>query len=142
MCKKHVTDFTKDEKKYIIHMINEIKEPKIRIHALGRMLQKRISSDKVYDVFNNYEIIEYNKTCGEHRVLLRGLKTHGTRNISISVDLLNKEVVTAYSNCQSDNHSSLNQDKYIRKLNIIREIEKQKQLINNNNKYKREELKC
>jgi len=140
MCKKHFSNFTEDEKKYITQMINEIKEPIIRIHALGRMLQKKISSDKVYDVFNNYEIIEYNKTCGEHRVLLRGMKTHGTRNISISVDLLNQEIVTAYSNAQSDNHSSLNQDKYIRKLNIIREIERQKQQINNN--YKREELKC
>lgn len=94
MCKKYHENFTKDEKNLIINMINKmVVQPEIRIHALLRMYQKKIPSEWVYDVLKDYEIIEYNQVCGEHRVLLRSKNTYKNRNIVISLDLLANEVV-------------------------------------------------
>lgn len=123
--KKHYTQMSEEELDLIESSINQLKPYEIKV---SKHLQKKLAEEikmntiAIVKMLNTkeYKVIEYNTTRGDKRVLLRGTETHMTKlngkeqkaNICVVISLLNKRLVTAYFNSESDNHSTLDLRRY------------------------------
>lgn len=125
--KKHYTQFKKNEKIYLTSMVSITKDIKLSKHAKKKDIT--INLDEIEEILKTKEfmIIEYNRTNGDERVLLRSNKKFETRvngkkvmcNLCFVLSFRYKIIVTAYYNSTKDNHSSIDYHRYNKNLKII-----------------------
>lgn len=128
--KKHITQMTKDE---VMAITNKLYSLNIGQTKLSFHLQEKLDSEElsIYKsqmvrLLLDFEIIEYNNTRGQSRVLLRGLSKEDTlvdgvikkSNLCIVWNLDTNNIVTAYWNCISDNHNTIDLRRYNANLKI------------------------
>lgn len=133
--KKHVMQMSNKEKKYLVTQIKKVKD---NISYGKHILEKNIVFNKKTlketlnsDYLRNY-IVEYNETplkyYTDKRVLIRSeikdkvyINGLGYKycNLCFVISIITGKVVTAYYNEASDNHSTLDLDRYDKSLKII-----------------------
>ena len=107
---------TKEKARLNVHLDNQYSLTK---HTLFRKQERRVTTDEINSVFENYEIIEYHYK-DANRLLLRGkIIENGNVNICIVVDINSKEIVTVYYNSIADKHLTLNLSNYIHNISIL-----------------------
>lgn len=128
--KKHVSQMTKSEIRAIKNKLYSMNISKTR---MSRHLTDKLDSGEItiykkqmVRLLLNFELIEYNKTRGQSRVLLRGLNEEDTivdgvikkSNLCIVWNLDTNNIVTAYWNCTNDNHNTIDFRRYNANLKI------------------------
>lgn len=135
--KKHVSQMTTKELKYLFEKVKENK----RSLTPSNHLKEQIEKGKVSFKMNMVKpmlmdlrrtIIEYNhKTNGKdvfaRRVVLRSSNSYIANvegknvavNLIVVIDIKTMEIVTAYNNAVSDNHNEINMNRYKKDLTII-----------------------
>lgn len=131
MCKKHYSDFTKDEKRLLTNTIRKLRNHEFSIHTRERMLEKNIKTEDIEKIFGRYSIIEFHKKRdGDLRVLLRGEIPFNDNNTCISMSLENGKIITCYQNNYDDRHSTIRWEEYDKNINIVEELNTYKKLRN------------
>lgn len=110
--KKHYTQMTDKEIKYIRNIIDSKKLYRFTNHMLNKKKIRHIKEKDILDVFLDYDIIEFHRKGRDCRVLIRGNKVCNGKNICASIDLYTGHIVTVYANYNSDNHKKVNMNNY------------------------------
>ena len=141
--KKHISQMTEAEKKYLKDKIKSIDRKDITLarHLTNKQKNIGFKMKNIIEVLNEENvdelIVEYNETPTngviDKRVLLRGDKSYNVRfesekgsfispaNICFVVLLDTYRVVTAYWNKTEDSHRTINWSRYNKDLKIIKE---------------------
>lgn len=141
--KKHISQMTEAEKKYLKDKIKSIDRKDITLtrHLTNKRKTIGFKMKNIIEVLNEENvdelIVEYNETPTngviDKRVLLRGGKSYNVRfesekgsfispaNICFVVSLENYRVVTVYWNKTKDSHKTMNWNRYNKDLKIIKE---------------------
>ena len=135
---KHVAKYTPNQTKYLFSSLDRctqqmaFKDLRINlatIKALSYHLQCKIHARRVCVPYralkaitqrNHYKVIEINVTGDDIRYLLRGTDSFYCKlsgkvqrvNLCIVVSTRNQLIITAYLNTCSDNHSTLDRERY------------------------------
>lgn len=127
--KKHYTQFTKAELRYLESRLRTIKDVSLTRHARNKGITinkgdiQRVLRSK--DIKN--QIIEFNCTRGDQRVLVRSRDIFDTIvdgvshrcNICFIVSLKDGVIVTVYYDDVNDNHKTVDFSRYNKDLKII-----------------------
>lgn len=128
--KKHVSQMTKYEINLLREKLLSLKLSKTKIskHLIQKMESKDMTftSKHFVSMMKDFNIIEFNRTRGQGRVLIRGNKSEKVMeksiivnaNLCIVFNLTDNEIVTAYWNYSGDNHQSIDMNRYNEKLKI------------------------
>ena len=117
--RKSYKQMNRSEVRALVSRIKRINDCKITLsnHAKQRMNERNINEKEVRDVFNNFNIIEFNaRNDGTISALIRD-KNKG-QQVSLSVDLSSGSILTVYKNHYKDNHRSVNPDIYNQRIDI------------------------
>ena len=117
--RKSYKQMNRSEVRALVSRIKRIKDCKITLsnHAKQRMKERNINDEEVRNVFNNFNIIEFNaRNDGTVSALIRD-KNKG-QQVSLSVDLSSGSILTVYKNHYKDNHRSVNPDIYNQRIDI------------------------
>lgn len=117
--RKSYKQMNRSEVRALVSRIKRINDCKITLsnHAKQRMKERNINEKEVRDVFNNFNIIEFNaRNDGTISALIRD-KNKG-QQVSLSVDLSSGSILTVYKNHYKDNHRSVNPDIYNQRIDI------------------------
>lgn len=117
--RKSYKQMNRSEVRALVSRIKRINDCKITLsnHAKQRMKERNINEEEVRNVFNNFNIIEFNaRNDGTISALIRD-KNKG-QQVSLSVDLSSGSILTAYKNHYKDNHRSVNPDIYNQRIDI------------------------
>lgn len=134
--KKHYTQFSLEEKEYLVSALRNIDTSKIiPSKHLASKLDVTYKMEDIQEVLkdNNLKdmIIEYNVTITregvDKRVLLRSKKSFPVIiknntvdcNICFVISIINNEIITVYYNKQDDNHNTVDFNRYNKNLKII-----------------------
>lgn len=127
--KKHYTQCTKTELQYLEIILKSLGCIKLSTHAKKKNITINIDDIKkaLKDINLKDNIIEYNETNGDKRVLVRSKEVYPTNvegvtiycNLCFVISLLKKEVVTAYYNSTKDNHDNIDLRRYNKNLKIF-----------------------
>jgi len=135
---EHRTKYTPNQKKYLFSTLNRYTQQMafkdlcinlVTIKALSYHLQNKIHQKRVYVPYkalkaitqrNHYKVIEINVTGDDIRYLLRGTDSFYCKvsgkiqrvNLCIVVSTRNQLIVTAYLNTCTDNHTTLDRERY------------------------------
>lgn len=93
-------------------------------HSKERSRTKHISKREIMECIKQGQLIEFHQVNKQCRVLLRNKTNKG--DVCVVVDILNGNIITAYKNHQNDNHSTLREENYNSKLNVVSVILKNK----------------
>lgn len=118
--RKSYKQMTRQEIKCLVTRIKRISDCKIKIsnHAYERMQERNVSLDRVYDVFKNFNIIEFHaRQDGGISALIRDKYPY--EQVSLSVNLTTGAILTVYKNYSTDTHESVDDGIYNEKLNIV-----------------------
>ena len=117
--RKSYKQMNRSEVRALVSRIKRINDCKITLsnHAKQRMKERNINEEEVRNVFNNFNIIEFNaRNDGTISALIRD-KNKG-QQVSLSVDLSSGSILTVYKNHYKDNHRSVNPDIYNQRIDI------------------------
>lgn len=118
--RKEYKQMTKKEIKNLVTRIKRISDCEIKIsnHAYARMRERNVSIDEVYQVFNDFSIIEFSaRKDGGISALIRDKCCR--EQVTISINLITGTVLTVYKNYANDNHETIDSTIYNEKLNIL-----------------------
>lgn len=140
--KKHISQMSEAEKKYLKNKINAINTEDITFskHILNKKKEIEFEMENIFEVLNEYDIenliVEYNETPTngliDRRVLLRGDKSYNVRfksgkgsfispaNICFVISLNTYRIITVYWNKSNDSHKTINWNRYNEDLDIIK----------------------
>jgi len=135
---QHRTKYTPNQVKFLFHTLDRYSQQMAfkdlcinlaTIKALSYHLQCKIHARRVYVPYkalkaitqrNHYKVIEINVTGDDIRYLLRGTDSFYCKvsgkiqrvNLCIVVSTRNQLIVTAYLNTCTDNHTTLDRERY------------------------------
>lgn len=116
--KKHVSQFTEKEFRFLNSIVRG-RKTQLSSHAKLRMSELNISCNKIKESLKSFKIIEFNykESTQEARVLLRSTKEYvlddnQSYNLCCVISLTENDIVTLYWNLASDNHATINVDRY------------------------------
>lgn len=126
--KKHVSQFSDTEFHVLNAFVNGICDSKIQITNHAHNHISFINQSIVQQTLDDCDIIEFNITHENPRLLVRSRKQLNViidENLDIAhvcmvIDIKNLSVVTSYVNTCSDNHQTLNWDRYDATLDILK----------------------
>lgn len=129
--KKHYSQLTQDEYKVLRNKLANVRQQWLRkgvtlsYHLQEKMMLNEtiFSLDEAMKCIMFGQIIEYNTTDTDKRVLLRSTQTisHEGKlvNQCIVVSLKTFRVVTSFLNYAEDNHTTINLDRYDESLEVV-----------------------
>lgn len=125
--KKHVSQFSDAEFHVLNALINGICGSKLQITPHAKSHIPFINQSIVQQTLNCCDVIEFNITNNSPRILVRSRKQLNViiddnldiAHVCMVIDIRNLKVICTYANTCSDNHSSLNWDRYDASLNIL-----------------------
>lgn len=124
--KKHYTQMTSEEKKFLFNKLKSVKKWRIGGHALDRMKEKNIEvtyNDIVSTIYNS-NIIEYHtvklNNFNDRRVLLRSKAiTNGEYNLHVVYSITGRRVVSVWLNNIDDLHNTIDMRDYDSDMKIF-----------------------
>lgn len=108
MARKHISQMTEDERKYLIRKIGKLHINSTSNHGLQRMCDRDITEDDIDSTLKDYRIIEYKMdTFGEQTALVQSNKRIRGNYINVVVELNKSKVVTCFKNTVKDIDSDM-----------------------------------
>lgn len=104
--KKHESQMTKSEIHCLIGRLKKIGyQTRLSNHTLQRLEERNMKPQDVFNVFKKYKIMEFENDLGGSRVLLRSRDPvyKGKDDVCIVVNLINGDIVSAYTDVHKDN---------------------------------------
>lgn len=104
--KKHESQMTKSEIHCLIGRLKKIGyQTRLSNHTLQRLEERNMKPQDVFNVFKKYKIMEFENDLSGSRVLLRSRDPvyKGKDDVCIVVNLINGDIVSAYTDVHKDN---------------------------------------
>lgn len=127
--KKHYTQYTDIELDYLALLVRSIGNIKLSNHAKKKEITVKLNDIKKILKSSDIkkQIIEYNRTNNDKRVLIRSKEKYETKvngntvycNICFVLSLVTKTIITVYYNDTKDNHNTINLNRYNKNLKIF-----------------------
>lgn len=126
--KKHVSQFSETEFHILHAFVNGICGSKLQITPHAKSHISFINQSIVQQTLDDCELIEFNITNQNPRLLIRSRKQLNVvidgnldiAHVCMVIDIKNLRVITSYANTCSDNHQTLNWDRYDPDLDILK----------------------
>ena len=117
MAKKHVSQMSEDEVRYLTRKVGELKLNKVCSHTKERMLERGITEEEINRTLNSYHIIEYKMDqFGKQSVLIQSVEKINGYYINVVTGLNRSSVVTCFKNTYRDR--DIDMSAYNERLNI------------------------
>lgn len=125
--KKHCTQMNTTEISILTALVNSLDVNHLRITSHAREHIPFLNKSIVSQTLKSFDVIEFNLTNGNPRVLIRSKKqlniivddNMDIANVCIVIGVKEMSIVTAYLNCVGDNHTHLHTDRYDSSINIV-----------------------
>lgn len=117
--KKHISQMEGREERFLTNRLTSVKRWNISSHLRRRMEERGGEIDKVQEVIENGQLIEYHQRDGKSRVLMRGTKVYSGDVFCVVFELRSSKIITLYFNHKDDNHSTLKEEAYDGTLDVI-----------------------
>lgn len=124
MAKKHVSQMTKGEKKYLEQRFNSTPEWKwsFNTYSKHRAVTRGVDMSVLRSIWTEgYELIEFHKheETGSNRILLRSILTDKNENqVCVVFNFTTMEITTCYLNYRKNKHDNLVWSEYDKNLDI------------------------
>lgn len=128
--KKYIKQFKNDDYQKCIIAINNMLHK--RIYASSHLRKKSTVSYNMKVICNmlkhgEYDVIEYNRTRGQGRILVESWKTFNINIDGKMIDCVMKvviepktnQIITVYYNSVDDTHATLNMKRYNKDLEVV-----------------------
>jgi hypothetical protein len=123
--KKHVTQMTAKEKKFLIDRFKSI--PRSKWHFFGYGKKRAVARQIDLQLYNSlwtegFDLIEYHfhDEHRDNRILIRSIATDSNdAQLCISFSFNDKKVVTSYLNARTYKHNTLRWEEYTANLDVI-----------------------
>ena len=125
--RKHITQMSRDEVKYLRELISKVDNITLCDHAQDAAARLNVSEQYIKAVnLQRAQLVEFNTGRGtSRRVVLRDkraihINRYQLKNLVIVLDVDTKEVVTIFLNDIHDHHKSIDLTYYTKDLKIIK----------------------
>lgn len=125
--KKHCSQMNTTEVAILTALVNSLDVNHLRITNHAREHIPFLNKSIVSQTLKSFDVIEFNLTNGNPRVLIRSKKqlniivddNMDVANVCIVIGVKEMIIITAYLNCTDDVHSTLHMDRYDSTINIV-----------------------
>lgn len=119
--RKHTHHMTKWEVKRLQDTINNNKFD-YTYYSYIRLNERNIDELSVQKTIKHGQIVEFHFKDGDARVLLRGKANVDGYSICVVLSLTKKQIITIYKNEYYDNHDTLHNELYNKKIDLMKYI--------------------
>ena len=118
--KRHITQMSRKEEKYIRKLIDSKEVYRFSKHLMEKSEERKIKLGTIlWGIKGGYDVIEYHRKGSSHRALIRSKQIIKGNQVCVSVDLFSGDIITAYENKVDDNHRTVDWSSYNIKSDVI-----------------------